>query len=315
MNSKRALVLAFDEKFAVGAETLLFSVLRHNAWFDARVIVIADDLGTEARVSLSRLYPVEFVAIDLALKSIVRRVARSGAISSAGARLSSLQLFDLPELERAVFLDVDTICLGDVRALFDETSDFAAAPDALELEQACRRGPTSASHAEPEPALLPYGKPLDFSFNSGVMTVSRRWLTGPTYHELLALPGLERFTGGVPALADQYVLNRYFEGKVSPLDPRYNFVVSTEALLRAVHGLTLADARVLHFAGFLKPWTLSWTEARRRVPPRFLRYYDAWYEHREALLHELDSARALEQYTSGLEELSLASRAIRQSDR
>ena len=52
--------MAVDEAFAVGAETSLCSFLRENPWFEARVIVVSTGLGTQARASLTELYPVEF---------------------------------------------------------------------------------------------------------------------------------------------------------------------------------------------------------------------------------------------------------------
>src|SRR5882672_2721276 len=114
VRSRRALVVAFDERFAVGAETSLFSLLRHNPWFDARLVVVGDGLGSKTREALRRLYPVELLEVDPALKSGARRLARTGRVPKPSC-LYSLQAFSLENLDRVVFMDVDTICLGDVR--------------------------------------------------------------------------------------------------------------------------------------------------------------------------------------------------------
>lgn len=304
--SRHALVMAFDEAFAVGAETALFSVLRHNPWFDARVIVFGQGLSTRTCAALSRLYPVEFVALSPEVESIARRVGRSsGYGSNESPRFYALQLFSLKDLDRAVFLDVDTLCTGDVSALFSESSDFAAAPDHVQLKREVEK---AAGRHERTSGTEPYGRALAYSWNSGVMTVSARWLTPAVYQDLLQVPGIPD-APGFHRLADQYVLNRYFEGNVEPLSPCYNFLVSMEALLRGQFGLTLPDARILHFAGCPKPWGWSWEQARERAPVRFLRYYECWYETREQLTGELSREGAVEQQRLGLQELSLAARA------
>lgn len=296
--SRQALVLAFDEHFAIGAETCLYSLLRHNPWFDARVIALGDGLSERTRSSLTRLYPVEFGSLDPALRSAAARVVRSGNVSrNAALRLGSLQLFGLSGLTRAVFLDVDTICTGDVRPLFELEAELAAAPDLPQLQRQLR----------PNGAAQPYGRALEYSFNTGVMSVAGRWLRPEVYMELLQLPGLSD-APGAHELSDQYVLNRYFEGKVTPLDVRYNFLVPAEVLSRKLFGRVLADVRILHFSGYSKPWQHTWEEARRRVPPRFLRYYECWHELRAELGTELTGEQALVQYRIGLDELSAAAR-------
>jgi lipopolysaccharide biosynthesis glycosyltransferase len=285
--TRRALVMAFDQGFALGGETALYSFLRFNPWFDATIVIFSSNLGPRARASLSALYPVKFGEDDPALTAIIAQLRRS-LRASAGfcSRFGSLRLFELTDLDRAVFLDADTICLGDLRPLFEHPADFAAAPDRVELERALARaanaGATPAP-VSPLPAYEPYGRALSYSFNSGVFSVSQRWLGPRIYQGLLQLPGFQNFTGGAVELADQYVLNHYFEGKVSPLDVRYNFVVYEEARARKLFGLELSDLRVLHFAGGAKPWELTWHEARHSIPRQFLPYYEPWYELREEL--------------------------------
>jgi lipopolysaccharide biosynthesis glycosyltransferase len=304
-SSRQALVMAFDDAFAIGAETSLFSLLRHNPWFDARVIALCDGVGAHHREALLRVYPIEMVDVAPEIKSIARRVAHSlGCSPGESTRLYSLQLFGLQDLDRAVFLDADTLCTGDVSALFSEPADLAAAPDHVQLMRSLetrRVEPTKHSRQEP------YGRPLAFSFNSGVMTLSGRFLTPEIYRDLLQLPGLSDGHGS-HRLLDQYVLNHYFDGRVTALDPRYNFLVGSEALLRHRHALTLSDVRVLHFAGCPKPWQKTWEHARRWVPARLLRYYDCWYETRQLLTGGLSDDEALGQQRLVLEELSRMAR-------
>lgn len=129
------------------------------------------------------------------------------------------------------------------------------------------------------------------------MSVGRRWLDAEVYPDLLQLPGLFD-SPGAHELADQYVLNRYFDGQVAALDSKYNFLVPGEALFRQLFNLALPDLNLLHFAGCSKPWSYSWDEARSAVPARFLRYYECWHELRAAQTRPL-ALTALAEYRAG----------------
>jgi lipopolysaccharide biosynthesis glycosyltransferase len=301
-----ALVLAVNEAFVPGASACLKSFLRHNSWFDARVVIVADGLGAASCETLARCYPVEFVMADPALGSILASHVRARALrSTESARLLALQVFSLQGFDRVVFLDADTLCLGDLRPLFDETADFAAAPDPTHVRRSMGGGAHGSDPADAR-SFAPYGRALSYSFNTGVMTIGGTLLRSGSYHALLELAARSDLPG-VRSLGDQLVLNHFFDGTATPLDPRYNFQVSAESLLRRGFGLTLADVRVLHFAGCPKPWLESWETARKRVPARFLRYYDCWYEFVDRGFAPTDRD-TLEQERAGLDELSRLSR-------
>jgi lipopolysaccharide biosynthesis glycosyltransferase len=310
-DARRALVIAFDERFAVGARTCLFGFLRHNPWFSDRVIAFVDAVSPTTCSALQELCPIEFIEFDPALKSIGARLTRSkNASRSLSLRLGSLQLFSLSDLDRVVFLDVDTVCMGDVRFLFDLEADFSAAPDLSQLQ-------ALVSNVDPDDNAAvdaqrhhssPYGRPLAYSFNSGVLSVSGRWLTPTVYEGLLQLPGLRDAPGVSIELGDQCVLNHFFDGKVTPLDARFNFLVPAQVLLRRLYNLALSDLRIIHFAGYSKPWAFSWKQARQVLPSEFLRYYDCWYELNEQLTANKTAKESLAEYFAGLEALSIAAR-------
>lgn len=305
VSESRALVLAFDEAFARGAKVCLYSFLRYNPWFQGRVICVVDAVSPTTLSELRQLFPIEVLPIAPELVSASRRTARQRNLpADQGARLYSLQLFQLPNISRAVFLDADTVCLGDVSELFEVQWDLAAGPDLQQLTRACRVDPSSTSETESEAA-----QGSSYSFNSGVISVSARCMSRSVYEALLQLPGFE-VPGARHRLGDQLVLNYFFRGRVQPLSPRYNFIVSAQAIIRELFGVTLADARVLHFAGYLKPWQISWNDTRACVPPEFLRYYDCWHELNEAM-HPRTGRDITPEYHRSLEALSLATARAR----
>lgn len=132
---------------------------------------------------------------------------------------TKLEVFGLTFLDRAVFIDADTVVLGELDELF-EYEGFAAAPDfGLRLE----------THR----------------FNSGVFVCSPG---SDLYMRVLgAIPDTPSYDGG-----DQGFLN-VFMNEVSWLPPQFNTL--RRALGRYPDAIRKDDARIIHFVG-PKPWSL-----------------------------------------------------------
>lgn len=135
---------------------------------------------------------------------------------------SKLAAFSLTFLDRAVYLDADTVVLRDIDELFDGEG-FAAAPDfGLELHRK--------------------------DFNSGVFAFDP---SAEQFRRLMELNGqIDSSDGG-----DQGYLNAIFD-KVTWLDHSFN---TLRRMFEANPGLvSLGETRVLHFVG-PKPWQLDTT--------------------------------------------------------
>lgn len=133
---------------------------------------------------------------------------------------TKLEVFGLTFLDRAVFLDADTIVLGETDPLF-AYEGFAAAPDfGLRLENR--------------------------TFNSGVFVVSPN---SDEYLRILdSIPTTPSYDGG-----DQGFLNVY-QGEITWLPPEFNTL--RRVITRFPDVIPLKRARVLHYVG-PKPWGLE----------------------------------------------------------
>ena len=158
--------------------------------------------------------------------------------SSHLSRAAYARLFlpeTLPHLDRAIWLDADTVVLGDLAPLW--TTDLqgaliAAVPDYfIAAEEIAATGSSRCAY-----------------FNSGVMLIDlARWR-----REGLQTRALGLMTQPDLICEDQSVLNRLCVGRVKLLDVRWNFhagrFLEYSPAQRHIH------PTILHFCGAKKPW-------------------------------------------------------------
>lgn len=146
-----------------------------------------------------------------------------------------LDVFRRRDLSRLVYLDCDTVVVGDISPLWNmhlyneravyamrETADMGGDPDVVDR------------------------------FNSGVMVINPPLLPAGAFDRLIALARESRGHSG----GDQGILNRYFDEQPHPivdtLDAAYNVMVTRRH--RPGWEQVRRGSRILHFVNHLKPW-------------------------------------------------------------
>lgn len=201
------------------------------------VRALANSLGRVSDVPLILMVPPGFDCGDVSFEMGNVRLYEVNSIRNPHqpkkhqTRFSNtytkLEVFGLTFLDRAVFIDADTVVLGSTDELFAH-SGFAAAPDfGLRLE----------SHR----------------FNSGVFVCSP---SSELYMRVVdAIPDTPSYDGG-----DQGFLNVFMDD-VTWLPPEFNTL--RRALGRYPDVIDRDAARIIHFVG-PKPWSLNiepeWTD-------------------------------------------------------
>jgi len=173
----------------------------------------------------------------------------------------------LPNHDKALYIDCDTIVLADVSTLFDIPLDgkhvVAAAPDII-MKSFINRGTPALLDAGGQPASLylrhyvGLGDEAQNYFQAGVM--------------LFDLDSFRRLDVGTVAISDlsdrkywfldQDVLNKHLKSKVRAIDTAWNCVNSVNDICDALSADWAAKARedfacprLVHYAGFeAKPW-------------------------------------------------------------
>lgn len=291
-----------DDGFIDGTEMLVFSFLRHNPWFEGRILVLAGGpLGEASKARLRALADIEFIApgadLDARVASLTQAIP---ALKRAGPRFASLEAFGLVDFERVVYVDSDAFVTGDLSPLFfGEHLDhrpLLASPDGSRYDELLGDldGAREANRQR-------YGVALSACFNSGVLSIGGDCLQRHVRDALVASIDPD-FWRGVETVGwtDQLILNRHFAGRAALLDGRWNYMPILEAKIRRAHRLHCFDARIVHMAGRCKPWETPPDDLFEQAPG-LAKFYELWRQLRALLPGAADAACDTTRETRGMQ--------------
>ncbi|MBL8659791.1 MAG: hypothetical protein JNM75_08555 [Rhodospirillales bacterium] len=282
------LVTITDDEFSIATEVLLYSFLKHNSWFAGDLIVIEDGLSTSARARIEALGAVRFAKPDLRLQRQTQALcSRAPELATVYKRFYSFETFRLGDYRRVVYLDSDIYCAGSIEPLFLSSEPLLACPDGFTYGDRIRASLAGTEAGPPTPQSR-YGHPFSASFNAGVLSVGPPLLGEEQYLALLDMLDFDTWRAlGPSKFTDQMILNVVFEDRFCPLAAIYNYMIFIEEYQKICEGVAAADARLVHFAGPIKPWNEYDPIALLQRAPQFARFIDAWRE----LLHEARNTR------------------------
>ncbi len=300
--SGHCLLTITDDGFVDGTEKLVFSFLRHNPWFQGRILVlVGGTLGEASKARLRALAPVEFILpgedLDARVVALTQAIP---ALKRAGPRFASLEAFGLVEFERVVYIDSDAFVTGDLSPLFfGEHLDgrpLLASPDGSRYDELL--GDADAARASNRER---YGATLTGCFNSGMLSIGGECLQRIAHRALVASID-PAFWRGVETVGwtDQLILNRHFAGRMALLDGRWNYMPILEAKIRRAHRLHCFDARIVHMAGRCKPWETPPDDLFEQAPG-LAKFYELWRQLRALLPDATETTGDTTRETRGMQ--------------
>ena len=281
-HAKVCLATATTADFLPGTLVTVGSFLKHHPDFDGDVVIIHDGLDERQRGYLGALSDrVRFVPVSAELRE---RIARVGVavprVAPILSRLYAFEAYRLTGYSKLLLCDSDLLFRQSIEELFDAEDALLCCGESAYLRGLSR---DIATFALLDPSLPPPAGSLDRPFNSGLLLIDAHLTGEGCYADLLSLVTLDtwRGTDDMFPIRDQFLCNRYFNGRHTLISPTYNFMLRHAKLITAREGLTAADAKVLHFNLPVKPWMpaamLGWTCELAPVPA-FDFWYDAWTE-------------------------------------
>lgn len=244
---------AVDEGYVRQLATSLTSLVKYCVQPDRlRVTVLHDGIATrlcgEIAASLPDSLDLRFLPIErgrLANMPLPTRIS-PWITSMSFARLLLPDL--LPETERILYLDADTVVLGDILGLGAMKLD--GAPLAAAVDPFI---PTWGSYGGVQNATLVEGREDTLYFNSGVLLIDASgWRAVDLAGVVMAYA--EREGAGI-LLGDQEALNAVVAGNFVKLDPVWNTsAFHLEQLPSPEFEVKLAHTRILQYLGERKPW-------------------------------------------------------------
>lgn len=206
--------------YLIGLEVLLQSLVDHNPQINIPFTIISNDL-TEDHLILSRkIYNnINLIGYNDAKYFLIKEMQINNNVALGD--YTKYEIFSL-EAEKIIFLDSDTLILGDISELLNNNSNITAVRE-LYIDQ----------------------------FNTGVMVINKKYLNSRITQDLIDLTQIY----GISEHLDQDVINLYFKDKINELPIAYNFLKTYHKTSFRSTGLA-KYVKILHYNA-RKPWQRS----------------------------------------------------------
>jgi lipopolysaccharide biosynthesis glycosyltransferase len=237
------LAYCIDERFVDYAAVSLASLLSHVSG-EVEVNIVVDDVRPESQAKLEQIG--RNFKTRLRIHQIDGKLFGGWSVAPHITRSTYLRIL-LPELiqgDRVLYLDADTVIMGDVGPLFRMQLQREAFVAGVVDDGGAR------TSRLPRAAEDPY-------FNAGVLLMDLGALRDQAFTERCLRIYRENETDIV--WGDQCVINKALEGHKHALDPQWNRQVFAHVVAKADwRRITPAEnTRILHFVGPVKPW-MDW---------------------------------------------------------
>lgn len=283
-DSRFCLATVTTDSFAPGTMVTLHSFLNHNRWFDGDIVLIHDQLTEEYRQRLSQIYDrIRFLQVSSQLLSRVRDVVKIvPEFGHKQARFYSLETFRLRDWDKVLFCDSDLLFRQSVRDLFEMPQPLIACGDAAHYQGRGRDWLPDFNGGNQEGNR----DRVHNTFNSGLFLVDLSLLTDERYKELIELVDSRIYRSTIRQ-TDQVILNLCFAGHQHLVSGTYNYLLAHRAAIYEREGVSLTDARVIHFNGRKKPWMARDVMFTTQADPAFIKACEFWFAGYIACLQEL----------------------------
>ncbi len=269
MDNRYGIATVTDENYIRGTEALLYSFLKNNPWFKGDIVIIHDQLQNSCKRRLRYFPNTYFVQIDEVLKeSISLLINEIPELEDRCKRFYKLQVFNLTEYDKILFLDSDIICKGDVMTFFQNQTLLKVCPDTGYNKSKVRDKKTFELVDERTSITA---DTIKITFNSGMMLIGREYLNEKVFNELTGLINSKKFMEIKSGHTDQVILNQYFHNKFDLVENIFNYLL--------IHKSTNYNkALLLHFIKWPKPWCLRQIVKRHFLRGKTYPGFIIWYK-------------------------------------
>lgn len=227
---KKSIVLATDNSYLVQAETTIKSILVHNT--DVCIYVLNNDIAPEwFKLLNAKLRNLNSEVISIHVDKNMFTSYKTGNLINYTTFFRYL-IPDLVTSDRSLYLDCDLLVTGDLSELF--YMDMEGKPVAA--------------------VASPYAwESSTYGFNAGVLLIDNElWRKNSYISKLLQLTEEKQ---AEVAMADQSILNIFFQNNWKEIDCCYNYLVGLDYNYRGneLSRLETSLPKIAHFAGTHKP--------------------------------------------------------------
>jgi glycogenin glucosyltransferase len=213
-------VTVCNKEYLIGFEVMLKSLIDNNPRVvtdNLPFVIITNDLNPEDLVTSRTIYNnIHIKRFDESKYSQIEELKKQ---QMAFGDYTKYEIFSLTEFKKIIFLDSDTIILGNIDYLIDFKEPFGCVRE-LFIDQ----------------------------YNTGVMVIENKYLNPKITEDLINLTNIY----GITEHLDQDIINNYFIDVITPIPLEYNYLKIYSKQIFQNTGLP-EYIKIIHYV-VKKPW-------------------------------------------------------------
>ena len=213
-------VTVCNKEYLIGFEVMLKSLIDNNPRVindNLPFVIITNDLNPEDLVTSRTIYNnIHIKRFDESKYSQIEELKKQ---QMAFGDYTKYEIFSLTEFKKIIFLDSDTIILGNIDYLIDFKESFGCVRE-LFIDQ----------------------------YNTGVMVIGNEYLNPKITEDLINLTNVY----GITEHLDQDIINNYFIDVITPIPLEYNYLKIYSKQIFQNTGLP-NYVKIIHYV-VKKPW-------------------------------------------------------------
>jgi lipopolysaccharide biosynthesis glycosyltransferase len=213
-------VTVCNKEYLIGFEVMLKSLIDNNPRVindNLPFVIITNDLNPEDLVTSRKIYNnIHIKRYDESKYSQIEELKKQ---QMAFGDYTKYEIFSLTEFKKIIFLDSDTIILGNIDYLIDFEESFGCVRE-LFIDQ----------------------------YNTGVMVIGNEYLNPKITEDLINLTNVY----GITEHLDQDIINNYFIDVITPIPLEYNYLKIYSKQIFQNTGLP-NYVKIIHYV-VKKPW-------------------------------------------------------------
>lgn len=209
-----------DKNYIIGFEVMLKSLIENNPRVQKEnypFIILSNDLEEDDLITSRKIH--NNVILRRYDETKYHKINEMKKERMAFGDYTKFELFSITEFDKIIFLDSDTLILGNIDYLIDFKEDFGAVRE-LFIDQ----------------------------HNTGVMVINKKYLNEKVTEDLIKLTELY----GITEHLDQDIINNYFLDVITDIPISYNFLKIYNKGIFKNTGIP-KYIKILHYV-VKKPW-------------------------------------------------------------
>lgn len=213
-------VTVCNKEYLIGFEVMLKSLVENNPRVieeDIPFTIISNDLTSDDLIVARKIH--NNISLKTYDSSKYYEIDELKKQQMSFGDYAKYEIFSIEDVDKIIFLDSDTLILGNIDGLIDSKYNFGAVRE-LYIDQ----------------------------YNTGVIVISKKYLNPKITNDLINLTKLY----GITEHSDQDIINHYFEDVIKDFPIEYNFLKTYNKKVFQNTGLP-KYIKILHYI-VKKPW-------------------------------------------------------------